>query len=244
MEVSIFCDESCHLENDQSNVMLLGALWCETRHVKDLSILIREIKRRHGLRLPDGSSRGFEIKWSKVGPAKADFYLDLVKFFVEDDRLRFRGVIVNDKSSLDHLGFGQTHDEFYYKMYYHLLLRIIEITGYTFNVYLDIKDTQGGDKTRKLHTYLCNRIHDRSCDVLRRVEQVRSDESELLQLSDLILGAISYYNRNLDSSKTKLEIVDALANHQRVYARDLRATSYFSEKKINLLSWHPGDKGR
>jgi hypothetical protein len=239
VEVSIFCDESCHLENDRNDVMLLGALWCEASQVRAISEDIRAIKRRHGLRLPDGSSRGFEIKWSKVGPSKSDFYLDLIKFFVEDDRINFRGVIVNDKMKLDHTSYTQTHDDFYYKMYYHLLVRIIENPGSRYSVYLDIKDTQGGPKTKRLHKYLCKRIGDESQSVLRRVEQVRSDESELMQLADLILGAVSYYNRNLDSSKTKLQLVDALATHNRNYARDLRETSYLSEKKVNLLSWRP-----
>lgn len=243
MEVSIFCDESCHLEKDRNDVMLLGALWCDTGQVRAISEEIRGIKRHHGLQVPDGVSRGFEIKWSKVGPSKADFYLDLIRFFVNDDRLYFRGVIVNEKQSLDHKGFTQTHDDFYYKMYYHLLVRIIENAGNSYNVYLDIKDTQGGPKTRKLHEYLCNRIHDNACATLKKVEQVRSDESELMQLSDLILGAVSYYNRNLDSSKTKLQLVDALATHGRQYARDLRETSYLSERKVNLLSWRPSAGG-
>lgn len=239
MEVSIFCDESCHLEKDRNDVMLLGALWCEADQVRAISEEIRRIKRRHGLKLPDGLARGFEIKWSKVSPSKLEFYLDLIKFFVEEKRLNFRGVIVNEKKSLDHVGYTQTHDDFYYKMYYHLLVRIIENSGNTYNVYLDIKDTQGGPKTRKLHQYLCTRIRDSECETLKKVEQVRSDESEIMQLSDLILGAISYYNRNLDSSKTKLQLVDALANYGRQYARDLRETSYLSEKKVNLLSWRP-----
>ena len=28
MEYNIYCDESCHLQNDNSNVMVLGAVWC------------------------------------------------------------------------------------------------------------------------------------------------------------------------------------------------------------------------
>ena len=28
MQYNIYCDESCHLQNDKSNVMVLGAIWC------------------------------------------------------------------------------------------------------------------------------------------------------------------------------------------------------------------------
>src|ERR1700722_11096356 len=26
--INVYCDESCHLEHDQSNFMVLGAIWC------------------------------------------------------------------------------------------------------------------------------------------------------------------------------------------------------------------------
>ncbi len=26
--INIYCDESCHLENDNQKVMVLGAVWC------------------------------------------------------------------------------------------------------------------------------------------------------------------------------------------------------------------------
>ena len=33
-EYNFYCDESCHLEHDNSNVMVLGAVWCpkDKRH--------------------------------------------------------------------------------------------------------------------------------------------------------------------------------------------------------------------
>ena len=28
-EFNIYCDESCHLENDQQKAMVLGLIWCD-----------------------------------------------------------------------------------------------------------------------------------------------------------------------------------------------------------------------
>ena len=77
--INIYCDESCHLQNDASDIMLLGAIACKKRDVKKFSRDIRKIKKSYGL------SESFEIKWTKVSPAKVDFYLALVDYFFNHD---------------------------------------------------------------------------------------------------------------------------------------------------------------
>ena len=93
---NIYCDESCHLENDHQQVMVLGAVWCPQEKTREIFVRIREIKIRHEMR-PD-----FEVKWSKVSPAKKEFYIDLIDYFFDDDDLHFRALIVPDKSKLQH----------------------------------------------------------------------------------------------------------------------------------------------
>jgi len=93
---NVYCDESCHLENDHQKVMTLGAIWCATEKVREISIRIREKKIQHGLKAD------FEIKWTKVSPAKESFYLDIVDYFFDVDDLHFRGLVVPDKSKLRH----------------------------------------------------------------------------------------------------------------------------------------------
>ena len=56
---NIYCDESCHLQYDESNVMVLGAVKCKDSLKKSIFRNIREIKMKHGL------SSWFEIKWQK-----------------------------------------------------------------------------------------------------------------------------------------------------------------------------------
>src|SRR5579864_5169764 len=89
---NIYCDESCHLERDTYSVMVLGAVWCKAEQVREIGCRIRELKGKHDI----GNS--FEIKWTKVSPAKKDFYLDLVDYFFDDDDLHFRGLLIPDKA--------------------------------------------------------------------------------------------------------------------------------------------------
>ena len=60
---NIYCDESCHLENDRQKAMVLGAVWCPLD------------KTTGDCRAAYGNSResmtmpaSFEVKWTKVSP--------------------------------------------------------------------------------------------------------------------------------------------------------------------------------
>ena len=82
-----------------------------------------------------------------------------------------------------------TFDDFYYKMYYQLLNYKIDTTDH-YIVYLDIKDTLSAIKVRKLKQILNVKY-----GVFRNIQNIRSEESILMQLADFLMGAISYnYN--------------------------------------------------
>jgi len=97
---NIYCDESCHLEHDDINVMVLGAIWCSQSKLHDINQRIKQIKARNGISLTA------ELKWTKVSSAKLDLYEDLINYYFDDDDLHFRALIVPDKSKLDHERFG------------------------------------------------------------------------------------------------------------------------------------------
>lgn len=35
---NIYCDESCHLENDHQKVMVLGAVWCPLEKRREIAV--------------------------------------------------------------------------------------------------------------------------------------------------------------------------------------------------------------
>lgn len=225
--VHIYCDESCHLENDRMKAMVLGALWCPADRRKSLSRRVKELKARHGL------SPDFEIKWVKVSPAKLAFYLLLVDLFFDEPMLHFRGVVVPDKKLLDHGRFRQSHDEFYYKQWFLLLDRLIKF-GNGYRIFIDIKDTQGCEKVGKLHEILCNARYDFNQDVINSIEQVQSDHVPLLQLADLLIGALSYAHRGLQGSPAKQALVSHIQSRSGL---NLLKSSSLNEQKFNLLVW-------
>lgn len=40
---SIYCDESCHLEHDRQNAMVLGGIWCPDEKRKLIARQLREL---------------------------------------------------------------------------------------------------------------------------------------------------------------------------------------------------------
>jgi len=227
VEYNIYCDESCHLLNDDSKVMVLGAVWCPKDKKKEIFQRIREIKASHGFK------KDFELKWNKVSPAKVDFYLDIVNYFFDTDDLHFRVLVVPDKKSLNHSAFNQTHDDFYYKMYFDLL-KVIFSPVCAYNIYIDIKDTKGQKRVEKLQDVLCNNQYDFHKQIIRDVKQVHSHEVEILQITDLLSGAIAYLHRGLTGNSAKLKLIEKI-KHRSGYS--LKATTLLKEEKTNIFIW-------
>lgn len=226
---NIYCDESCHLENDHQQVMVLGAVWCPLEKKNEVFSRICEIKIKHGLKSV------FEIKWTKVSQAKVDFYLDVMDYFFDDDDLHFRALIVPDKSVLDHESFKQSHDEFYYKMFFDML-KVILNPNDRYRIYLDYKDTHCAEKVRRLHDVLCNNLYDFSRKIIERVQTVYSQEVQLIQLTDLLTGAISYINRNLNANPGKVKLIERMIQRS---GYSLKKSTLLLEKKVNLFRWQP-----
>ena len=121
--------------------------------------------------------------------AKLDFYLALIDLFFSDPRLHFRGIVIPDKSKLNHSAFDQSHDDFYYKMYFQLLKVIFE-SGNRYRIYLDIKDTHSQQKVVKLHDYLANAQYDLTRRWWSGFSKCIRHGIEQLQLADVLIGAL------------------------------------------------------
>ncbi|MFI8620623.1 DUF3800 domain-containing protein [Marinomonas sp. NPDC078689] len=225
---NVYCDESCHLENDGIKVMTLGALWCPVTKRVDISKRLREIKIKHGL------SADFEIKWTKVSKGKLAFYLDVIDYFFDDDDCHFRGLVVPDKSLLNHQNFGQTHDDWYYKMYFVMLKNIFDPES-KYRVYIDIKDTLGHEKISKLHDVVCNSRYDFSQQMIEKMQRIHSHEAEQLQLADLLIGALAYLHRGLTTNQAKLDLIARIKERS---GYQLTRNTLIRESKFNLFIWN------
>jgi len=213
---NLYCDESCHIENDHKSYMLFGSISSAFNQVERHSERIKDLKAKHHYY--------GEIKWTKVSNSQFKFYKDLIDYFFDCD-LRFRTVIIK-KSQIDNSKFEQSYDEFYYKMYYYLLNHNINVLD-RYNIYIDIKDTLGASKIKKL-----NQIFNSKYGVIKKIQIIRSHESLLMQLCDLIMGAISSDLNEKTTVPAKRHIIEKIKQHTN---QGFDKTTYENNPKIDIF---------
>ena len=211
---NLYCDESCHLENDHQKFMLLSYVSCAYHQVKLHTQQIDSIKKKHNFY--------GEIKWSNVSNSQYEFYKDLTDYFFATD-LRFRAIVI-DKSKINNGTFNQDFDTFYYKMYYYLLNHNIK-SNFAYNVYPDIKDDLSAYKVEKLKEILNTKY-----GVFRNIQNIRSHESLLLQITDVLMGALSYHLNHPQKVIAKVKLIEKIKQHT---GQSLQQTSY--DKEFNLF---------
>jgi hypothetical protein len=242
--INIYCDESCHLENDNEKIMALGAVYCPASKKSEIFQILSELKKKHDLipknkkNLNDNRAY-YELKWNKVSLAKINYFKDVLDYFFADDDLHFRVLVVPNKSKLDYEKFNHTHDSFYYKMYFSMLKAILNPQR-AHHIYIDIKDTRSREKVHKLEQVLRNDKYDYAKEIIKKVQQVRSHEVELIQLADLLTGAVAYVNRDLTGSKAKNLLIDHI-RHRSKYS--LIKSTLIREQKFNIFLWNSSKYG-
>ncbi|MEE0877358.1 MAG: hypothetical protein UIH18_08670 [Fibrobacteraceae bacterium] len=90
--------------------------------------------------------------------------------------------MIPDKKKLNHQMFNQTHDEWYYKMYFSMLKAMLVPTD-TYNIFIDIKDTHSAERAKKLWSVAKRRIIEliqkRSGYTLQKSTLLREDKLNL-----------------------------------------------------------------
>lgn len=212
---NLYCDESTHLQNDGQPYMIISYVGCPYNQLKHHKQNIKLLRAKHKF--------GGEIKWSSISGSQYHFYNDLVEYFFSGE-LAFRAVIV-DKNQIDENRPEFTYGDFYFRMYYQLLHHKIDLEN-NYNIYLDVKDTISDKKLTRLKDML---RHNAS---LRSFQFIKSHESSLMQIADLLMGAINYKLRGLNKVTAKNKIVEKIEAYCKKPIN--RATSK-SEQKFNLF---------
>ena len=215
--LNFYCDESTHLEKDSHPYMILSFVSTEYHQLKLHNESIRNIKRKHFIK--------GEMKWSKISKSQYECYKDIVNYFFASD-LSFRAIVI-DKSKLKHSLYNQTHAEFYDKMYFQLLIHKLSSEN-SYNIYMDIKDSYSFIKAKNLKKYLERDYEDN----IRILQQIRSYESELMQLTDILIGAVNYKLRGLNKVTAKNNIIKIIEEN---CPNPINMHTSREEEKFNLF---------
>lgn len=230
MDFEIYCDESGqelfrarHQAGDRQYV-LIGGLWLVAGRRDDIKSQIRRLRRRHNVH--------GEFKWTRVSPSRESFYVDLVHLFFAEDAMRFRCLVL-PADQLDAVQFHDGDNELmFYKFYYQLIHHwILDFNRY--RIFLDMKTNRVMQRLTKLRDVLArsNWFSEIVC-----VQALPSHEVVLLQLVDLLVGAVGYRFHGRDSSAAKLAVVSAIEGR---LGHPIAPTSKGVDK-FNIFRWHPG----
>lgn len=231
---NIFIDESCHLEHDRNNVMAIGYVKVNINDTELAKNNIKRIKAKYGI--------FHEIKWNTISNTKKDLYKDLIDYFFESP-LKFRCLLVKYKDRLDNNAYNAgSHDNFYYKMAFYLLSNEwLNPNVNEYRVFLDIKDTRGKEKLDTITDVFNNKFKGNSPFV--GFQHIRSHENIFIQLSDILIGAITFKARKLDlqpdANITKKYIVNYL-EEKSGYLIDEGTEPW--EEKFNIFDHQPRKK--
>lgn len=182
----IYVDESSQTKN---RFLTLGAILLPTNLVAAANATLESARLPE---LPHG-----EIKWGKVSKAKYAAYQRYVDCFFDENSLaqaKFHCLVV-DTTQLNHTKYNDGSREIgFNKELYNLATKCARLqkTGY-FHLYPDYRDTnQRPDDLRNILNHGRHKNGDNRDWPFRRCQFRDSAKTPLLQLVDLLLGALAY----------------------------------------------------
>jgi hypothetical protein len=229
MDFEVYCDESrqeLFRDRDpaQGRYVLIGGVWIDADCRSEHKAKIRELRETHRVVR--------EFKWKNVSPSRQEFYCALVRLFFEED-IRFRCIVL-PAEQLDCRTFHEGDEELmFYKFYYQLLDQWIA-DSHSYRIFLDLKTNRVQNRVDTLQTVLRNANPKSSITV----QALPSRELDLLQVADVLLGAVAYDFHKLDTSTAKLAVVHEI---EKCLGHPIRPTAR-NVKKFNVFLFRPGER--
>ena len=225
MKFEVYCDES-HPDlfashNPPAQFMVIGSLWLETDSRGEIKEAIHALRNKHKI--------GGEFKWQKVSRSRELFYQELVNYFVDlGDRVRFRCIAV-DHAKVNLVHYHDSDQELgFYKFYYQMLRHWLDDFN-EYPVFCDCKRNRDPQRLKVLQRCLDASI---LSSIVSRIQAVRSNESVLIQLADVLTGmASARLNPSLRAGSAKERLVQCFEHR---LGHPIRHT-FKAEQKYNVF---------
>ncbi len=227
---NIYIDESS-IDNPKNQFMIIWGLFLK----RDLRHQVREeikiIKKNYNFNI--------ELKRSKINKKVIEPVKKILDTFFEyvDSDLWFHCIVV-DKRKVDYKLYHNDDKELaFYKFIYHLLKHKFSYNT-DYYLFLDFKQTRVNERILNLKQRLSSHVYFESKNTkLQHVQAYDSSENTLLQISDLLIGAVWYcynwyFDKKVGNSDAKKEIVEYILS--KLHKSDLKFASLPSEKKFNI----------
>jgi hypothetical protein len=220
--VNIYCDESRHTSNADDSFMVIGALSCPRNMKNDYTRKINLLRKEH--------ETWREFGWKTLSPNRRDYYWALLTLFSDSQDLSFRCLVV-DRNILDHDQFNKGDDELgFYKLYYQMLVHWLKPAG-VYYIYLDWQQNKMQHRFTNLRDILRRRLTGKA--KITCLEPVNSRDIPLIQLADLLIGAVGYAWNGRQTSQIKLDFCADLAKSAGLSS--LKSATQLNVEKFNIF---------
>lgn len=240
MKYDIYCDESRQdllvnkeMISENNKYACIGGILVSRSKRNELKNKIKKLKEKHSV--------FGELKWGTVSENKIEFYKEIIDLFFEfEEEVLFRTVVINSVD-VDNKMFNNNDAELgYYKFYYQLIYHWIELTGDSQSIYYIYTDFKTNKVNNRLEVMrgLLNMV---CISSIKLIQAINSKESEILQMQNILMGAVGYkYNfGKYGKSKAKMEIVRHIESY---LGHSIRETKK-NEKKFNVFNIRLKNKG-
>lgn len=225
---NFYIDESCYLENDHFPTMGIG--YCKVLFTEYESLKLNFKKIKIKWRNPT------EIKWNNLSNSRLGLYKELIDFFYES-QIDFRCIVIKNKDLLKNNEYNNNdHKEFYFKCIYSLLNTTLNPPNNEYKVFLDINESKDKIRLNKLDEILNNRYFGNSPFI--HFQSIHSHESDFLQLTDLLLGAVSFKirgeHKKIGASEVKINVLNYL---EEKIGLDVEFGTSRNNSKFNIFNF-------
>lgn len=213
MRQLIFADES---STDKLRYMFIGGIWV------DEQTYLQVLEECKNFKLENNWDEQTKFNWKNVSKKTLPQYCRFIDIFFKYN-LQFNCIII-DRKEIDLKANEDKDAELGFYKFYYQLLRKNSKPNAPYYIYLDRRTNREPNRLEKLKSFLQQDTHpidfwgirttNKGLDV-KALEFVNSKSYELIQFSDILMGAISYhYNkRHLrpDASQNKCDLAQYIA---------------------------------
>jgi hypothetical protein len=225
--INVYCDES---RTSNNRFMLIGGIWVPRENEQALRADIASFRAEYRM--------VGEMKWTKVSLTKLPYYCAFFDLILKNNHARFNCMIIDTKI----LNYNQHCDGDselgFYKFYFQLISRKLCLRN-DYMVFVDHRCDHGQTRLTDLHRCVNNWwCRERRVDTrpVRSVKAADSKKEDLIQLSDVILGAVGYCWNQQNGSPAKVAFVSHIENK---IGRKLILSCAPNVHPLNIWHWKP-----
>ncbi|MCB0003572.1 MAG: DUF3800 domain-containing protein [Anaerolineae bacterium] len=231
----IYCDES---RQTADRYMVIGGIIAQREHevaFHEAMSLFRDDQNMHA-----------ELKWTKVSNQKLAEYKAFVDLFFRFNQVFYFKAIIIDTQEIDHSRYNKNDAELgFYKLMYQFLLHSF---GSELRhddrciVFLDQRTTSRY-KLSTLCAILNNGLRKKyrfAYQPVRNIQAINSKDSDLIQIADVLMGAVGYEMNGAHTRAGAKQAKVALAKHISAKARlsSLQQPTQRSQRNFSLWHFH------